>query len=73
MQPIRVTYNQACELLSIKRDALRLLVQQDTTFPRPIKYGSKRQSPVYFDYLAIIEWHKSKMQNLTQDSNEVDA
>lgn len=57
MQPIRVTYNQACELLSIKRNALRLLVQQDTTFPRPIKYGSNRQSPVYFDYADLLAWH----------------
>ncbi|WP_343597668.1 transcriptional regulator [Acinetobacter sp.] len=60
MQPIRVTYNQTCELLSISRDALRLLVQQDPTFPRPIKYGNNRQSPVYFDYADLLEWHQKQ-------------
>ncbi|ENW18325.1 Prophage antirepressor [Acinetobacter haemolyticus] len=69
MQPIRVTYNQACELLSIKRDALRLLVQQDTTFPRPIKYGSNRQSPVYFDYADLLAWHNlQEIKNLNTQS-----
>ncbi|MHA3060714.1 transcriptional regulator [Acinetobacter sp. ANC 4636] len=48
MQPIRITYNQACELLSIKRDALRQLVQKDPAFPKPYKQGSNRQSPVYW-------------------------
>lgn len=57
MQSIKITYNQACELLSIKRDSLRLLVQQDPLFPRPIKYGTNRQSPVYFNYADLIAWH----------------
>lgn len=57
MQPIRTTYNQACELLNINPDILRLLVQQDTTFPRPIKYDTHRQSPVYFDYANLLTWH----------------
>jgi hypothetical protein len=55
MQPIRITYNQTCELLSIKRYALRLLVQQDQSFPRPIKYGTAPQSPIY--------WHGMKNEN----------
>lgn len=57
MQPIRITYNQACKLLNIKRDSLRLLVQQDSSFPRPIKYDTHRQSPVYFDYANLLTWH----------------
>ena len=68
MQPIRVTYNQTCDLLSIMRDALRLLVQQDTTFPRPIKHGSNRQSPVYFDYADLLAWHNNQKANAVMEA-----
>lgn len=65
MQPIRVTYNQACELLSIKRNALRELTLNDSTFPKPFKAGTTRQAPVYFDYAQLVEWHNKQMQSLT--------
>ena len=68
MQPIRVTYNQACELLSVKREALRLLVQQDATFPRPIKHGTQRQSPVYFDYADLLAWHNNQKDNAVMEA-----
>ena len=60
MNPIRVTYNQACNLLAIKRDALNNLVKNNPTFPRPYKYGASRQAPVYFDYAELVEWHNSQ-------------
>jgi predicted DNA-binding transcriptional regulator AlpA len=63
MQPIRITYNQACELLSIKRAGLRLLIQQDSSFPRPIKYGTSKQAPVYFDYADLMTWHNAQKSN----------
>lgn len=63
MQQLRVTYNQTCELLSIKRDALRLLIQQDPSFPRPIKYGASRQASVYFDYADLVAWHNMQKSN----------
>ncbi|WP_151710964.1 helix-turn-helix transcriptional regulator [Acinetobacter brisouii] len=63
MQPIRVTYNQTCELLSIKRDALRLRIQKDPTFPRPYKCGSTQQAPVYFDYADLVAWHNNQKAN----------
>jgi predicted DNA-binding transcriptional regulator AlpA len=69
MQPIRITYNQACELLSIKRDALRLLVQQDSTFPRPIKYGTNPQSPMYFDYADLLAWHEKRKPKILHNTN----
>ncbi len=58
--PIRVTYNQACELLSITRDTLRNLTIKDPTFPKPYKYGRNRQSPVYFDYADLVAWHNAQ-------------
>jgi len=65
MQPIRITYNQTCELLSIKRNALRELTINDPTFPKAIKTGANRQSAVYFDYAQLIEWHKNQLQSPT--------
>lgn len=60
MNPIRVTYNQACELLAIKRDALNNLTIKDPSFPIAIKQGNSRQSPVYFDYAELVAWHNSQ-------------
>ncbi|MGQ0909890.1 transcriptional regulator [Acinetobacter baumannii] len=60
MQPLRVTYAQACELLAIKRDALRKLTLNDPTFPKPYNYGKAQQAPVYFDYADLVQWHNSQ-------------
>lgn len=60
MQPIRVTYNQACELLSITRNTLRELTLKDQSFPKAYKAGSTRQAPVYFDYQDLVNWHNSQ-------------
>lgn len=61
MQPIRVTKKQACELLAISSEKLRLLVINNPTFPKPYKAGENRQSAVYFDYQALLNWHKAQM------------
>lgn len=63
LKPIRVTKKQACELLAIGREKLRTLVENDPTFPRPYKAGNKMQSAVYFDYQALIDWHKAQGGN----------
>ena len=71
--PVRISFKTACQILDVSRETLNNIIKLDPNFPQKIKAGTSRQSPVYFDYMQIIEWHKSKMQNLTQDSNEVDA
>lgn len=71
--PVRIKFQTACLILDVSRETLNNIIKLDPDFPPKIKIGTERQSPVYFDYMQIIEWHKSKMQNLTQDSNEVDA
>ena len=71
--PVRISFKTACQILDVSRETLNNIIKLDPDFPPKIKMGTSRQSPVYFDYLAIIEWHKSTMQNLTQYSNEVDA
>lgn len=63
--PIRIQFKTACELLDISRESLRHIVRADATFPRPIKTGESKQSPVYFDYAELLEWHNTKKQSLS--------
>ena len=60
LTPIRVTQNQACELLGISRDNLMKLRKTDSTFPTPIKHGTTRQAAIYFDYADLMQWHKDQ-------------
>lgn len=64
VSPIRVQFKTACELLDVSRESLRHIVRTDATFPRPLKEGKSKQSPVYFDYAELLEWHNSKKQSL---------
>jgi predicted DNA-binding transcriptional regulator AlpA len=57
---IRINQSTACQLLDISRDGLKNLIDKDPTFPRRIKEGEARQSPVYFDYSDLMKWHESK-------------
>lgn len=65
IQPIRIQFKTACELLDISRESLRHIVRTDVNFPRPIKTGSTKQAPVYFDYAELLEWHNSQKQSLS--------
>ena len=64
IQPIRVQFKTACELLDISRESLRHIVRTDAAFPRPTKTGDTKQSPVYFDYAELLEWHNNQKQSL---------
>ena len=64
INPIRVQFKTACELLDISRESLRHIVRTDTAFPRPIKTGDTKQAPVYFDYAELVAWHNGQKQNL---------
>lgn len=65
IKPIRVQFKTACELLDISRESLRHLVRSDKTFPQAIKTGDTKQSPVYFDYAELVEWHNKQKQSLS--------
>lgn len=56
----RVSFNEACELLSIGRDGLYKLMRMDNTFPRPIKDGNSKQAAVYFDWQDLANWWQAK-------------
>lgn len=57
---IRISFKEACTILSIGRDSLYKLIDNDPAFPRPIKDGITKQSPVYFDYQSLIKWWNQK-------------
>lgn len=62
IQKIRVTFNEACDILGLSRDGLRKLIKKDPTFPKPIKEGESMQAPVWFDYQALRGWWAAKQQ-----------
>ena len=64
INPIRIQFKTVCELLDISRESLRHKMRTDKTFPKPIKEGTSKQSPVFFDYAELVEWHNSQKQSL---------
>ncbi len=64
IQPIRVQFKTACQILDVSRESLRHIVRTDATFPRPIKTGDTKQAPVYFDYTELVEWHNKQRLSL---------
>lgn len=63
INPIRIQFKTACELLDISRESLRHIVRTDESFPRPIKTGNTKQAPVYFDYADLVAWHQNQKQS----------
>ncbi|HAV4296953.1 MULTISPECIES: transcriptional regulator [Acinetobacter calcoaceticus/baumannii complex] len=62
--PLRLQFKKTCEFLDISREKLRHLQQTDATFPKAIKMGESKQSPVFFDYAELISWHEKQKLNL---------
>lgn len=58
--PIRIQFSSACQLLDVTRESLRHTIRKDPSFPRPLKMGTSKQAPVFFDYQELVEWHNSK-------------
>lgn len=62
MNPLRITLKDTCKLLSVSRESLYNLMKNDSTFPKPQKTGSSRQSAVYFDYAEVESWYKQQKE-----------
>ncbi|ENX50045.1 MULTISPECIES: hypothetical protein [Acinetobacter] len=60
--PIRVSQKTACQMLDLSPEGLRKLIAKDATFPKSYKAGNTRQSPVYFDYAELVQWHNNQKQ-----------
>lgn len=65
IKPIRIQFSTACQMLDVTRESLRHTIRKDPTFPKPMKMGTTKQSPVFFDYKEIVEWHNSKKEAAT--------
>lgn len=62
MQTMLKRFNTTCAELDLSREGLRCLIAKDPTFPRPIKMGDTKQSPIFFDASELAEWLESKKQ-----------
>lgn len=66
--PLRLQFKKTCELLDISREKLRHLQRTDETFPKAIKMGESKQSPVFFDYAELMAWHEKQKLSLTTEA-----
>lgn len=62
IKPLRLRYNQVCELLNVSRDYLRKISESDESFPKAIKSGTSRQAAVYFDTEEIEAWYQKEKE-----------
>ena len=60
IHPLQIPYNKVCEMLSVSRETLRVLMRRDPSFPRAIKYGESRQATVFFSYDELVAWHNKR-------------
>lgn len=65
VNPIRIQFSTACQILDVTRESLRHTIRKDPTFPAPLKMGTSKQSPVFFDYQELVDWHNSKKEAAT--------
>ena len=66
--PLRIQFSTACQLLDVTRESLRHTIRKDPAFPRPMKMGTSKQAPVFFDYKEIVEWHNSKKVSVEMEA-----
>lgn len=67
-QPLRVSQKTVCQMLDLTAEGLRKLILKDPDFPKKIKVGTTRQSPAYFDYVELVQWHNNQKQTNTAQS-----
>ena len=66
IKPLRIQFKTTCELLDISRESLRHRMRTDASFPRTIKTGESKQSPVYFDCAELIQWHEPQKKKVME-------
>lgn len=64
--PIQIQFKTACELFDISRETLRHRMRSDESFPKPIKMGTAKQAPVYFDYAELMAWHETQKSSVKE-------
>jgi predicted DNA-binding transcriptional regulator AlpA len=57
--PLRIRAKEVCRLLNISRTSLNRKMKTDPHFPRGVKVGSLKQSPLYFDRETFLNWYNN--------------
>jgi len=61
LQPIRISFNDACHILGLSRQGLYDLIARDPELASyVIKDGNSKQSNVYLLYAELQVWAKNK-------------
>tara|TARA_R110000851_G_C13099704_1_gene568054 strand:+ start:2141 stop:2344 length:204 start_codon:yes stop_codon:yes gene_type:complete len=58
--PNLIPQHALCKAMGLSPNGLRKLLQKDPDFPRPIKIGTEKQSPVFYDAGEYQNWIEAK-------------
>lgn len=58
-----------CRILKISRNTLYNLQHKDSSFPKPIKFGDKKQARVFYRENEINDW----ILNLNSSDSELEG
>lgn len=59
-QKYLISQKQLAEMLSMSVDTMRKLQKSDANFPKPLKCGTTRQAPVFYDVAEALRWIETK-------------
>lgn len=51
-----IKIKDVCRILNISRNTLYQLREKDSSFPKPIKFGEKKQARIFFRENDIKNW-----------------
>ncbi|WP_373686447.1 helix-turn-helix transcriptional regulator [Acinetobacter sp. YH12152] len=51
-----IKINDVCRILKISRNTLYQLQKKDSSFPKPIKFGEKKQARIFYRADEIHTW-----------------
>ncbi|ENU25848.1 hypothetical protein [Acinetobacter modestus] len=70
MQPIKITYNQALELLNTQHNVLRLLAECKHSNSYPIHYfPSAYTFQILVDYAKFLTWYEKRKTQILHNTN----
>jgi predicted DNA-binding transcriptional regulator AlpA len=55
-----------CVLLGTTRNGVRNIAARDPSFPKPLKFGTSKQAPVFYDAAEIADWLELKKSERIQ-------
>mgnify|MGYP000976862007 CR=1 FL=1 len=64
-----IKIKDVCRILKISRNTLYNLQQKDSSFPKPIKFGDKKQARVFYRESEINDW----VQNVSSSNFHMES